>query len=90
MFRSRSTRHRQAQGREPQRRVRRTIRRALEAGSDRIGEIVWTVSAQMAGRATRPLVVIPVPVQAGTMPPRHEPASGGCFSVWVASPSATR
>jgi len=70
-------------------RVRRTIRRAFEAGRARIEDIVGFVSALTAGRATRPLAVIPVRVQAAAVPFRHDSAPGGCCTVGVASPSAT-
>lgn len=82
---------RDAQGREVRsNRVRRTIRRALEAGRVRTEEIVGSVSALMAGRATRSLAVIPVRVQAGVAHPVRTPAPDGRSWVWVASPSATR
>ena len=83
-------RQRDAQGREVRsNRVRRTTRRAFEAGRVRIEEIVGSVSAHMAGRATRPLMVIPVPVQAVLRRSERRQAPSGCSTVWVASPSAT-
>jgi hypothetical protein len=83
--RIRSIRHRWA-GRD----VRPTVRRVVAAGTDRIAEVVGAFCDQMVGRATRPPALVPVRVQAGSLPPLHEPAPDGCSSVWVASPSATR
>jgi hypothetical protein len=84
-------RARSAEGREvASHRVRRTIRRSLEHGRARIGLIAGSVSALMAGSATRSLAVVPVRVQAGATLLRRQPLAGGCRSVWVASPSATR
>ena len=80
-----------ARGREiTNRRVRRTIRRALEAGGQRIETIVGSVSAPTTGRATRSLAVVPVRVQPGLVRSVREPASDGFSVAWVASPSATR
>lgn len=87
LFANRSIQTHRARGRVAH--LRRSAMRALEAGADRIVEIVGSVSAQLVGRATRPLAVIPVQVRDGSPPPRGEP-SGGRSSVWVASPSATR
>jgi hypothetical protein len=80
-------RHRIARGRN---RVRRTIRRAIEAGRVRTDTIAGSVSAHLAGRATRPLAVIPVPVRDASAPFVREASGGGCSWVWVVSPSATQ
>ena len=83
-------RQRDAQGREVRsNRVRRTTRKAFEVGRVRIEEIVGSVSAHMAGRATRPLMVIPVPVQVVPASFVRSDTPSGCSAVWVAPPSAT-
>ncbi|GEM_PF-3839946 len=83
-------RARSTAGREASRRVRRTIRRSLEHGRARIGAIAGSVSALMAGSATRSLAVVPVRDRTGSVPERLRPGAGGCASVWAVAPSAAR
>ena len=90
MSHNQPVRRRDAQGRDvTSNRVRRTINGAFEAGRVRTEEIVGFVSTRLAGRATQPHTVVPVPVQAGFAPFVRDPAPSGCSMVWVASPSAT-
>ncbi len=82
--------HQRTEGREASNhRVRRTIRRALEAGRAGATAIVGSVSAHLTGSATRSLAIVPLRLPAGTTPLRR-PESGGCSLLWVASPSAAR
>ncbi|MGH7069177.1 MAG: hypothetical protein ACREFO_04080 [Acetobacteraceae bacterium] len=90
MSSSRTSQPQQGPGREARcSRVRRTIRQALDAGMARIEETVGSVSAQLAGRATRPLAVVPVRVQSGPVP-RAYGEIDGYSPVWVVPPSTTR